>query len=126
MLRAVRSVAVYYPGARSLFRQLYDAIRINKTLTEIDDGLSGGGHCLLFDIVNLQPKDYTTFFEECDNECIQSNSLANLEQRLKVKHAGVINEWLKDDTDDPANACCGCKRLFKWGNVTFVEVGGPK
>ena len=43
-----------------------------------------------------------------------------------VKQAGVINEWLKEVSDDPVNACCTCERLFKRGNVTFVEVGGPK
>ena len=43
-----------------------------------------------------------------------------------VKHAGVINEWLKEVSDDPVNACCSCERLFKRANVTFVEVGGPK
>ncbi len=35
VLRAVKSAAVHYPGARSLLRQLYKAIRINKTLTKV-------------------------------------------------------------------------------------------
>ncbi len=122
VLRAVRSAAVHYPEARSLLlRQLYEAIRINKTLTEIDEGLSEGDHELLLDILGIE--DYAIFFE---NECIQSNSLANLEQQLMVKHAGVINEWLKKVSDDPVNACCSCEKLFKRANVTFVEVGGPK
>ena len=95
VLRAVRSAAIHYPGARSLLRQLYEAIRINKTVTEIDDSLSRGDHELLLDILGLKP---TTFFE---NECIQSK---NLEQQLMVKYAGVINEWLKKV--DPVNACC--------------------
>ncbi len=52
--------------------------------------------------------------------------MANLEQQLMVKHAGVINEWQKQVSDDPINACYSCERLFTRANVTAVQVGDAK
>ena len=71
-------------------------------------------------------KNASTISDNNVNENIvnQSEDLKDLETQLQVKHAGVINNWLKELNDDAEFVCCSCDRLNKRSNVTKVKFDG--
>ena len=109
VLRAVRAVSVHYPKIRSFLRKLYTARKAHISLIEIDDALSEGDHLILFEVIDILTKSFSSLFEINEN----SDDMQNIEQYLMVKYAGIINQYMKEVADDPIHACCSCKRLFK-------------
>ena len=113
------------------------SIRSNSVkIAGIDNELSRSDYKALLERLDIEKEyEYLQLFKNASiisdnhvNENIvnQSEDLKDLETQLQVKHAGVINNWIKELNDDAEFVCCSCDRLNKRSNVTKVKFDGCK
>ena len=128
-LRTVRAASVHYDTVRKFLNCLYGLRKSYRFIKAIDDELSRSDYnALLMRMGFKEVDDLSPLFEDVDDKDVDVN-LANsglTDMQLELTYAQVINAWLKELGDDPEFPCCSCERLFRWKNVTKVDINDAK
>lgn len=134
-LRILRSASVHYSALRTMLYNVYHAKKAHATISAIDGALQNANIDTLREVLgNLE-------FEEVINDANPSSEeetsdslgetftdigLPNVETRLEVQYAAIIEQYTQKLSNDPEFPCCSCERLMFRSNVTHFKLGVKK
>ena len=93
-LRTVRAASVHFPGVRLFLRQIYRARQSHLNIKDIDKNLSEANYESI--LAKIDINHFDELFKVDDIVVDHSAHFEYSETQLQVKHASVINIWLKE------------------------------
>ena len=129
-LRILRVTAVHYPKVAQFQRSVYEAVKANKTIRDIDEAIHSKQYDCLMKACNLdfqallkQNTESEPYSEMRVGDVLSTPfRIKNLEAKLLTRNATAIKEYDKKVHDYHTHACLCCEQMFKRSQVAEVDL----